>query len=61
LTALIPEVTALNGMKTQEVSLAMRRAIVVLPEPGGPQKTLDGTRSSAMARRKNPPAPTTAS
>src|SRR5688500_7831825 len=36
----------------------MIRASVVLPLPGGPQKTSDGTRSSAMARRRKPFGPT---
>src|SRR3954451_13394476 len=49
------------------VVLAMIRASVVLPEPGGPQKIIDGMRSVSIAlRRKRPGAssslrPTTSS
>src|SRR4051795_10012736 len=49
------------------VVLAMIRASVVLPEPGGPQKIIDGMRSVSIAlRRKRPcasssPRPTTSS
>src|SRR5580765_5337955 len=39
----------------------MRLASVVFPTPGGPQRTREGTRSSAMARRRKPFAPTTSS
>ncbi len=55
----MPEVTAENGTKCDEVALAMMRARVVLPAPGGPQKISDGTRSAAIARRRKPPSPTT--
>ena len=41
------------------VTVAMMRASVVFPVPGGPQKISEGTRSAAMARRRNPPGPTT--
>ena len=56
----MPEVTAENGTKLERVSVARMRASVVLPLPGGPQNTSDGTRSSAMARRRKPSGPTTA-
>jgi hypothetical protein len=56
----MPEVTAEKGTNWHAVSAAMMRASVVLPVPGGPQKMSDGTRSWAIARRRNPRSPTTA-
>ena len=38
-----PASTALNGTKTAPVRLAMMRASVVLPVPGGPQRMSEGT------------------
>ena len=46
LTSLIPEVTAEKGTKWADVSVAMSRASVVFPDPGGPQKISEGTRSA---------------
>jgi hypothetical protein len=56
---LIPEVTAEKGTKWDDVSDAITRARVVFPLPGGPQKMSDGTRSAAIARRRNPSGPMT--
>src|SRR3989304_5367333 len=41
--SLMPDVTALKETRSQFVALEMRKARVVLPEPGGPQKIIDGT------------------
>src|ERR1700693_4143339 len=48
-------------MKVAAGRAAIRRASVVLPTPGGPQNSSDGTRSSTIARRRNPLLPTTSS
>src|SRR5437660_1222691 len=53
-----PALTALRGTKCDEVTLAINRASVVLPLPGGPQRTIDPTRSSSMARRSSCSGPT---
>src|SRR5512139_3812070 len=58
LISLMPETTAEKARNRARVRAAMIRASVVLPLPGGPQKTSDGTRSSAMARARNDPGPT---
>src|SRR5262245_23308113 len=47
----MPEVTALNGTNSDDVLLAMTLASVVLPEPGGPQRTSEVKRSSSIKRR----------
>ena len=60
LISAIPATTAEKGTNCARVVAAISRASVVLPEPGGPQKISDGTRSESIARRRNPPSPTTA-
>jgi hypothetical protein len=50
-----PPRTALNGTKRAFVLSAITRASVVLPEPGGPQRIIDGTRSAAMALARSLP------
>ena len=57
LISLIPLVTALKSMKFAFVLLAMMRASVVLPTPGGPQNTMEGTRSPSMSCRSTLPSP----
>ena len=57
LISLIPLVTALKSMKFAFVLLAMMRASVVLPTPGGPQNTMEGTRSPSMSWRSTLPSP----
>ncbi len=59
--SLTPVATAEYARNVEAVCAAMRRASVVLPTPGGPQRTSEGTRSSAIARRRKPLPPTTAS
>src|SRR5437899_11759801 len=55
LMSLIEVLVAEKGTKRARVDLAMIRASVVFPEPGGPQKIIDGIRSLSMAlRRKRP-------
>ena len=58
LISLMPETTAENARNRAFVFAAMIRARVVLPLPGGPQKTIDGTRSAAIARARNESGPT---
>ena len=53
-----PEATAETSSKCDCVSAAMIRASVVLPEPGGPQRTIDGSWSASIARRSTRPSPT---
>ena len=45
LISLMPARTALNWMSCERVSRATRRARVVFPDPGGPQRIIDGTAS----------------
>src|SRR5688572_14954056 len=55
LMSLMPLLVAENVTKRARVVRAMIRASVVFPEPGGPQKIMDGMRSASMAlRRKRP-------
>ena len=53
----MPLVTALKSTKADFVRLAMMRASVVFPTPGGPQKIREGTRSPSMRRRSTFPSP----
>jgi len=53
--SLTPERTAEKVAKWDFVSPAIRRARVVFPEPGGPQKIMEKRRSSSMALRSSPP------
>ena len=56
-----PEVTALSWTKWARVVWATIRASVVLPEPGGPQRMIEESRSASIALRSNVPGPTTSS
>ncbi len=58
LISLIPESTALNGMKSLAVIRAMIRARVVFPEPGGPQRISDVSSSFSICTRSGLPGPT---
>ena len=53
--------TAESSSNSAPVVLATMRASVVLPEPGGPKSTSDGTRSASIARRSARPGPITCS
>ena len=56
-TSFTPALTALSGSNALSVAPAMRRAIVVLPVPGGPQRTTDESRSASMSTRSGRPGP----
>ena len=45
-----PENTAESGSKCSEVCSASRRASVVLPQPGGPQRIIEESRPAATMR-----------
>ena len=53
----MPLVTAEKSMKEALVQLAMMRASVVLPTPGGPQKIMEDTWSVSIRRRSTLPGP----
>src|SRR3954453_15813149 len=57
LMSLIDVLVAENWTKRARVDLAMIRASFVFPEPGGPQKIMDGMRSLSMALRRKRPSP----
>ena len=59
--SLMPDITALNAMKCARVALAMTRASVVLPVPGGPHRMIDRSRSCSIAARSGRPGPSSAS
>ena len=56
-TSFTPAVTADSGSNALLVAPATRRAIVVLPVPGGPQSTTDDSRSASMSTRSGRPRP----
>lgn len=47
-----PEETALIFKNSDLVALAMMCARVVLPDPGGPQRIIEGMLSFSMARKR---------
>ena len=53
----MPLVTAEKSIKAALVRLAMMRASVVLPTPGGPQKIIDEIWSLSISRRSTLPGP----
>jgi hypothetical protein len=55
LMSLIPVLVAEKVTNRALVVRAMIRASVVFPDPGGPQKIIDGMRSASMALRRNRP------
>ena len=56
-TSFTPAVTADSGSNAFSVAPATRRAIVVLPVPGGPQRITDESRSASMSTRRGLPGP----
>ena len=61
LISLMPDRTALNETNRAVVRSAIRRASVVLPVPGGPQKIIDCSRSRSIASRSGAPGASSAS
>ena len=58
-TSAMPEVTALNGTNRFFTRDAISRAIVVLPDPGGPHRIIDCVmRPASSAARSSVPGPT---
>ena len=53
----MPDRMAEKKMKWELVALAMMRARVVLPEPGGPQKMREVSWSVSISRRSSFPSP----
>ena len=58
-TSAVPELTALSWTRRAPVWWAMRRASVVLPLPGGPQKSMLNSSPRSTAARNTLPGPTT--
>ena len=56
--SLTPESTAEKVTNSASQALASTRASVVLPLPGGPQKTREGSSPRATSCRSTPPCPT---
>src|SRR5487761_601199 len=52
----MPDMTALKGTNSERVFLAMRRARVVFPQPGGPQKSIETMSSRSICVRSGFPA-----
>ncbi len=59
LTSLMPLMTALSGWKAMSVWPAMRRASVVLPQPGGPHRMREWSAPRASMRRSGESGPAT--
>jgi len=55
LISLMPESTALKGMKSARVMRAMIMASVVLPQPGGPQRIIELNSSRSICVRSGFP------
>src|SRR5579864_123848 len=55
LISLMPDITALKGTNSERVFLAIRRARVVLPQPGGPQKSMETMSSRSICVRRGLP------
>src|SRR5206468_2134294 len=55
--SLTPASTAEKGTKRAPATWAMRKASVVLPVPGGPQRIMECRRPSSSARRRTFPGP----
>jgi hypothetical protein len=52
-----PEATALSWWKSARTFALMRRASVVLPQPGGPQKIIEGMEPRSRYARRALPGP----
>ncbi len=57
LISFMPESTALKEMKSVLVRRAIKRARVVLPQPGGPQKSMEPILSDSICMRSGLPGP----
>src|SRR6266436_2405229 len=57
LISLMPARTALKETNSELVRRAMRRASVVFPQPGGPQKSIEPRLSFSICRRRDLPGP----
>src|SRR5712691_3686622 len=57
LISLMPARTALKETNSELVRRAMRRASVVLPHPGGPQKSMEPRLSFSICTRRDLPGP----
>src|SRR6266704_5267318 len=57
LISLIPASTALKETNSELVRRAMTRASVVLPQPGGPQKSIEPMLSASICMRSGLPGP----
>src|SRR5713101_2497822 len=57
LISLMPARTALKETNSELVRRAMRRASVVFPQPGGPQKSMEPRLSFSICRRRDFPGP----
>src|SRR5712692_8344491 len=57
LISLMPARTALKETNSELVRRAMRRARVVLPQPGGPQKSMEPRLSFSICTRRDLPGP----
>src|SRR6266704_6978018 len=57
LISLMPARTALKATNSELVRRAMRRARVVLPHPGGPQKSMEPRLSFSICTRRDLPGP----
>src|SRR5713226_7293859 len=57
LISLMPVRTALKETNSELVKRAMRRARVVLPQPGGPQKSMEPRLSFSICTRRDLPGP----
>src|SRR4029450_2151873 len=55
--SLTPDSTAENATKRAPVTLAMSEASVVFPEPGGPQRIIEGSSPVSIASRSTRPGP----
>ena len=59
LISLMPESTALKATNRARVTVAIKRASVVFPVPGGPHKMIDCSASCAIASRSGRPGAST--
>ncbi len=60
-TSALPAAVALSSSNAASALVATIRASVVLPDPGGPYRTIENGRPSSIARRSALPSPSTCS